>query len=380
MSRLRILHLVTRSQRRGAEVVALELARQLDALGHDDRVVALGPAFDGSVEPGLPALVARPNLGLGASVSLLRALRRDLARRPVDLVLAHGGRPFEIAVLARRGSEPPVVWQRILPFPENMWNAPRRTWWRRLARAGDAAVVLTPDLEAELRRLDFRGPIWTIQNFRSAEPFTGLDRAAASAALRAELAIAPGRGVVGLVGHLVEQKQPLRALDVLAGVHARGVDADLVVAGDGPLRVPFEREAAARGLSASVHVLGERTDVAAVLGGIDVLVSTSASEGVPGVLIEALMAGCPVVAMRVGGVATVVDDGTTGLLVDPGDVDAMSGRVAELLRDPPRRERLGAAGRSRADEFSATRAAAVYAARFAELAGGTGPGSTPAPR
>src|SRR5437764_1790568 len=221
MSRLRILHLVTRSERRGAEVVALELARQLDALGHDDRVLALVSGFDGSLEPELPSLLRRPDVGIAAFVPLRRALRRELDLRPVDLVLAHGGRPFEIAVLARRRGKPPVVWQRILPFPAAMWSPLRRAWWRRLARAGDGAVVLTNDLESELLRLGFRGPIWRSPNCRDPAPFVDLDRRAAGAALHAELGIAPDTGVIGLVGHLIEQKRPDRALDVLAEVHAR---------------------------------------------------------------------------------------------------------------------------------------------------------------
>ena len=379
MSRLRILHLVTRSQRRGAEVVALELARQLDALGHDDRVVALVPGFDGSVEPDLPPLVERPNVGILASGSLRRALRRELDRRPVDLVLAHGGRPFAIAVRARPRPEPIVVWQRILPFPAAMWRPPRRAWWRRLANAGAGAVVLTDELEAELRRLGFRGPIWKIENFRASAPFADLDREQAAAALRAEIGVGADVRVIGLVGHLIEQKRPGRALDVLAGVHARGEHAHLVVAGDGPLRESLDRDVSARGLGAFVHLLGERRDVGAVLGGIDLLVSTSAAEGVPGVLIEALMAGCPVVAMRVGGVATVVEDGVTGILVDAGDTSAMTERVVRLLRDAPLRERLGSTARLRSDDFSAPRAAREYASRFEELLRGTAPDAEAAP-
>ena len=327
------------------------------------------PAFDGSIEAELPPLLSGTNVGTRASLRLRRALRRELERRPVDLVLAHGGRPFEIAVLARRGAAPLIVWQRILPFPAAMWNPARRAWWRRLARAGDAAVVLTSDLESELRRIDFRGPIWTIQNFRDPGIFAGLDRRAAGAALRADLQVDSDVALIGLVGHLIEQKRPERAVEVLAGVRARGEPAHLVVAGDGPLREHFERDAAARGLSAFVHVLGERRDIDVVLGGIDLLLSTSASEGVPGVLIEALMAGCPVVAMRVGGVATVVDDGATGVLVEPGDVVAMAEEVVKLLRDASLRGRFGEAARRRSVDFSARTAAQVYAARFEELIG-----------
>lgn len=379
MARLRILHLVTRSQRRGAEVVALELARQLDALGHDDRVVALAPAFDGSIEPALPPLGARAPVGVPARYSLRRALRRDLERHPADLVLAHGGTPFLIAVGARRATAPLVVWQRILPFPAAMWRPPRRTWWTRVARRGDGAVVLTHELETELRRLGFRAPIWTVQNFRDPEPFVGLDRAAAGAALRTELGIPHDAPVIGLVGHLVEQKRPDRALDVIAGAHARGEPAHLVIAGDGPLREQLEHDVATRALTPFVHVLGERRDVPTVLGGIDILVSTSASEGVPGVLIEALMAGCPVVAMHVGGIATVVENDVTGVLVEAGAVDAVTDRVVELLHDRPRRDAMSAAGRSRAELFSARAAARVYAERFESLLGGREPKSTAAP-
>ncbi|MCU1464562.1 MAG: hypothetical protein JWM72_490 [Actinomycetia bacterium] len=379
MARLRILHLVTRSQRRGAEIVALELARQLDALGHDDRVVALAPAFDGSIDPALPPLGVRAHVGASARYSLRRALRRDLESHPADVVLAHGGTPFQIAVGARRGPAPLVVWQRILPFPATMWGLPRRMWWTRLARRGDAAVVLTNELEAELRRLGFRAPIWTVQNFRDAEPFVALDRAAAAGALRVELGIPHDAPVIGLVGHLVEQKRPERVLDVIAGARARGEAAHLVIAGDGPLREQLEHDVATRALTPFVHVLGERRDIPTVLGGIDVLVSTSASEGVPGVLIEALLAGCPVVAMRVGGIATVVEQGVTGLLVEPGAVDAVTERVVELLRDRPRRDAMSAAGRSRAELFSARAAALVYAERFEGLLGGREPKSAATP-
>ena len=371
MSRLRILHVVTRSQRRGAEVVALELARQLDALGHDDRVVALAPAFDGSRVDELPPLVDRPGLGVRATGALRRALRDELERRPVDLVLAHGGQPFQIAASARRGSRPFVVWQRILPFPAAIWSQPRRFRWQRIARRADAAVVLTEDLEVELRRLGFGGPVWAIQNFRDATPFADLDRNAAAAALRAELGLGLDARIVGFLGHLIEQKRPERALDVLALVHAQGERAHLVVAGDGPRRADFERDASASGLGEFVHVLGDRRDVDVLLGGIDVLISTSASEGVPGVLIEALMAGCPVVAMLVGGIATVVDDGTTGILVGSGDSGALADQVVQLLRDPSRRERMTAAARLRSAEFSATNAARLYEQRFESLLAGS---------
>ena len=366
---LRILHLVTRSQRRGAELVAVELARGLDALGHTDRVRALGLGFDGSEDADIPPLTRRADDGLVALWLGARALRRALKREPVDVVMAHGGRAVEAAVLVRRGGHPLIVWQRILGFPPSIWRPLRRVRWRMVVRRIDAAVALTPDLEAELRRLGFTGPVWAIPNFRDPEPFVAVDRAVAGRKLRAELRLDDNVDLVGLVGHLIEQKRPDRALDALEAMHARGAAAHLVVAGDGPLRGDLERDVARRGLAAYVHLLGSRDDIAYLLAAIDVLILTSDAEGLPGVLIEAQMAGCPIVTVPVGGVRELVDDGETGLVTEQVDATELAERVVGLLRDPKLRARLGERARRRAVRFTSRAAAGTYAARLAEIAG-----------
>jgi glycosyltransferase involved in cell wall biosynthesis len=364
---MRILHLVTRSQRRGAELVAVELARGLDALGHSNQVLALGLGFDGSEDVDLPPLTRRTDGGYRALWLGARALKRHLDLEPADIVIAHGGRAVEAAVLARRRHRPIIVWQRILGFPPHMWRPVRRFRWRVVVRRIDAAVALTPDLGDELVRLGFKGPVWAIPNFRDPEPFVGVDRDAAAEQLRAELEIPEAAGVIGFVGHLIAQKRPDRALDVLVAVQALGERAHFVVAGDGPLRNRFELDVAARGLGEFVHVLGDRNDIPQILAAIDVFILTSDSEGLPGVLIEAQMAGCPVVTVPVGGVRDLVDDGETGIVTDGLDPEELAERVVELLRDPQLRFRLGERARRRAVRFSSTRAAGTYAARLAEV-------------
>lgn len=369
MGSLRILHLVTRSQRRGAELVAVELARGLDALGHTNRVLALGLGFDGGEDVDLPPLTRRSDTGVRALWLGTRALRRHLAREPVDILIAHGGRAVEAAVLARRRGRPLIVWQRILGFPPNLWRPVRRLQWRAIMRRVDAAVALTPDLGDELGRLGFDGPIWAIPNFRDPEPFVAVDRDEAAIELRAELGVPQDVGLVGFVGHLIAQKRPDRALDALEAVRRLGEHAHLVVAGDGPLREQFELDVVARGLAGLVHVLGHRNDIPKILAAIDVFILTSDSEGLPGVLIEAQMAGCPVVTVAVGGVRDLVDDGETGFVIDGLDPEDLARRVVDLLRDRPLRIRLGERARRRAVRFSSTRAAGTYAARLAEVVG-----------
>ena len=246
------------------------------------------------------------------------------------------------------------MWQRILGFGDRVGQPGRRQWWRFVARRIDAAVVLTPEMGAELAALGFSGPVRTIANFRSPERFVAVDRVAAGRGLRAELGVEPEVRLLGLIGHLIEQKRPERALAVLQRVRAAGEPVHLVVAGTGPLRADFEAAAHARGLDQFVHLLGHRDDVEHVLGGIDILLLTSDSEGIPGIVIEATMTGCPVVTFPLGAVGTVVEDGTTGVVL-----------AACRHRPHGRRRRRAVARRGRAprDERRRPRAAPTRSPR-----------------
>lgn len=375
---LRILHLVARSQRRGAEVFALELAAELDGLGHRNRVVALGTASDGGREPDLDPLVATAGLGPRDLPPRVRAVRALLRSEPVDVVLAHGGWAAQVVALAApRRDRPLLVWQRIGDLSPSVWKPGRREWWRFVARRFDAGVALTDDLAGELRRLGFRGPVWVIPNSRRPDRFLALDRPAAAAALRAELGVGADVPVVAFVGHLDRMKRADRAVAVAAAVRDRGVPARLVLVGEGPRRTELDAQVAAAGLGDRVTFLGRRTDVEHVLAGADLLLLTSDLEGIPGVAIEALMAGLPVVTVPVGGVAQVVEDGVTGLVLPDAAVDGLADAVVALLADPARRTAMGAAARSRTDRFSTATTARTYAASMraavARRASGPGP-------
>jgi glycosyltransferase involved in cell wall biosynthesis len=363
-ARMRILHAVCHSHRRGSEMAALELAGELERLGHRNRLVAMGPALDGCQEPDLPSLGRSWREGPTQLVTLAFRLRRLLAREPVDVVLAHGSWPAGVVALAAPRHGPLLVWQRILGFPDTVWGPLRRRWWGTVARRMDAGVALTPDQGDELRRLGFRGPVWVIPNFRRPERFLAVDRDVAGARLRAEIGVPDGTPVVGFVGHLVSQKRADRALDVLSRLRADGREVHMVVVGDGALRGDLEARAERLDVADAVTFLGHRDDVEWVLGGVDLAVLTSDTETMPGVSIEALMAGCPMVTVPVVGVDQVVEHSVTGLVVDgfepPEITDALSG----LLDDDDARRAMSRASRARAERFSARTAAAVYAERL----------------
>jgi glycosyltransferase involved in cell wall biosynthesis len=141
-----------------------------------------------------------------------------------------------------------------------------------------------------------------------------------------------------------------RTDDVLHAFRAlreRGIEAKLCLVGDGPDRRAIERRAHDLGLMRDTLFLGYQEDVAPFYAAFDAFVLPSGNEGTPVTTIEALAAGRPVVATRVGGVPDVVRDGEDGFLVDSGDVGLLGDRLATLARDEALRKRMGTAGRSR---------------------------------
>jgi glycosyltransferase involved in cell wall biosynthesis len=124
----------------------------------------------------------------------------------------------------------------------------------------------------------------------------------------------------------------------------------VVLVGDGPARPQLERLAAELGVGDRLVITGWRDDARSYLETLDLFVLPSHFEGFPLSAVEAMLAGRPVVATDVGGVAELVVHGATGLLVPRGDPEALSRSIRTLLDDPERRQRMGAEGRALARE------------------------------
>lgn len=166
-------------------------------------------------------------------------------------------------------------------------------------------------------------------------------------ALRHRYGIGLDRFVVGWFGRMTAVKRTEDLLDALAALRERGIDALLLLVGDGTDRERLEQLAHGRGLAKSCLFVGYQEDVAPWYAMCDAVVLTSANEGTPVTIIEALAAGRPVVATNVGGVRDVVDEGVSGFLVRRGDTHAIAERLEVLARDPVRRSAMGEAGRTR---------------------------------
>ena len=158
---------------------------------------------------------------------------------------------------------------------------------------------------------------------------------------------AMGMPVIVSVGRFQAPKDAMTLLRALALL--RGPYRALLV-GDGPDLPAAEEERRRLGLDDPVVFAGERNDIPAILASSHVFVLSSRSEALPVSILEAMAAGLPVVATRVGGVPEIVVDGETGLLVSAADPPALAAALQRLVDDPELRARLGFAGRQRAEE------------------------------
>ncbi|MEO5819962.1 MAG: glycosyltransferase, partial [Vicinamibacteraceae bacterium] len=164
--------------------------------------------------------------------------------------------------------------------------------------------------------------------------------------LRRELGLPPDTPLVGIVARLVPVKAHEIFLQAAKAIAPVRPDIVFLVVGDGERRAELEGLARAAGLASRVRFLGWRADLDRLYADLDVVVLTSKNEGSPVALIEAMAAGRAVVSTRAGGVEDVVTDGETGVIVPIGDASAVARAIVDLIEDPHRAARLGAAARA----------------------------------
>jgi glycosyltransferase involved in cell wall biosynthesis len=294
-------------------------------------------------EAGVPAEVGR--LGGHASLHHARRFADQLRRqRPDALLLGTFKKTWLGAMAGRRAGVPRVVARIGLAT-----DLPGRSVFYRVAFGHwiDRVVVSAADLAAPVR-----ASMSSSAARRVVVIHNGVDEPSRSlppGGLRRELGIPPAAPVAGAVARLVGQKR----LDLLLRAVARIEGVRCLIAGDGPERTALARLAVELGIGDRVTLLGHRGAVGDVLDALDVFVVTSRVEGMSNAMLEALVAGVPVVSTPVSGATEALeplaDGGRPGLIVEPAE-NAVAARVSEVLADPAARARMSAAARVRARE------------------------------
>jgi glycosyltransferase involved in cell wall biosynthesis len=281
--------------------------------------------------PGLGREV-RPWRDLQALVGLYRMMR---SFRP-QIVHTHTAKAGMLGRIAARAAGVPVVVHTfhghvLRGYFGRLTTAFYRAVERRLGASSDALVAVSEAVKSDLVALGV-APDAKIRVIPLGLDLESLAGPLPRGSLRREADVSDRAPLVGIVGRLAPIKDVGTFLRAALGGRAAMPEARFAVVGDGEERARLEEESARQGLGGAVFFHGWRRDMAEVYGDLDVVVNCSRNEGTPVALIEALAAGRPVVATRVGGTPDLLGEGRRGALVPPGDADALAAAVLEALR------------------------------------------------
>jgi glycosyltransferase involved in cell wall biosynthesis len=381
---MRVITVITRLNIGGASPPVIAQAAGLKARGHDSLLVCGTPQrHEGSMEEdarraGADVLHFPPlcrNPGARTDARALAGLHALFRKSRPDVVSTHMSKAGAIGRVAARAAGVPVV---VHTYHGKGFHVFSSRWKERaallaeraLGRLSTANIVVSEKQRAEFVSLGIAPDRLRVIRY-------GLDldvlMCAGAAPLHAELALPPSVRLVGVVARVVAIKGQDVLLRAAARLRPSYPDVHYVIAGDGDARAFCETLASELQLADRVHFLGWRRDVPALLRSLSVAVLPTVLdfEGTPLAVIEAMAAGRPVVATDVGGVAEVVRNGETGLLIPPRDDEALARAIDAQLSNTAAAASMAAAGqRLVAGLYRKQRMVDETEALFLELVGG----------
>jgi glycosyltransferase involved in cell wall biosynthesis len=365
----KVLHIITRLIKGGASEIALLVVVNLDKTRYQTALVS-GPSIgpEGEVESKarrlgvdltiIPSLIREINPI--ADLKTLYKLYRFIQARQFDIVHTHTSKAGTLGRLAAKLAGVPIIVHN--PHSHIFYGYYGRflsyvfVWIEKiLALLTDRILTLTSTGKREHIEYGVGPPSkFTVvhsgvplERFLNAKKITLHKRRL----LRQEFGVNENEQICIFVSRLAPVKGHKYLISAIPKVLENVPSAKFLLVGDGELRGNLEQQAFLE-LSLpndSVIFTGLRHDVPGLLAISDLFVLSSINEGMGMVLVEAMAAGLPVVATRVGGVADVVVDGETGILVPPRNPNALSDAIVKLLKDENMRRRMGEAGQARVD-------------------------------
>lgn len=345
----------------GAEALALDITRRTDRARFRPLACALrvtGEMEERFNEAGVETRVIGAREGRGLDIRAIFRLAKLLKREHVQVLQCHNRASHMYGAFAAKLAGVPAVICTRHAAPLNYGNKGRPVPLERLA------IPLTHWFVAVSKEVHEtaveRG---RVPAGRSSVIPNGVDLS------RFQMnGSVPAESDLVCVARLSPEKRHDLLLAAVRRLSELGIKPTLTLAGDGPARPSVEARIKEFGLSGQVRLLGTRKDVPELLGSANIFVLTSDTEGLPITIIEAMAAGKPVVATRVGGVPDVVVDGETGILVPAGDVEQLARALEKMLRDEALRKRMGAAGsRAARERFDIVETVRHYEALYTRL-------------
>jgi glycosyltransferase involved in cell wall biosynthesis len=363
----RILLVITRLTVGGDTNVVLDIAEHFNRHPQFEVHLAVGPVAAGEVDLTsraherniqtrvVPSLVNRihPISNLAAALALHRIIRRG----QYDIVHTHSSVAGVVGRLAAFAAGVPVIVHHIHGWGlrPDMSTQVRQLYLaleRLCARLSDRLIAVSqPTIRKGLAyHICRQDKFVLIHNGLALNRFR---QRVDDATKRLALGLHPQWKLVGMIGRLDDQKNPLDFIRAAARVVREYPSVQFLLAGEGALRPACERLIRELALEEKVRLLGHRNDIAEIVPILTLTALSSLWEGLPVVFQEAMSAGKPIVANDVDGASDVVIDGETGYLVPPHQPDDMAKRILWLLNDETACRAMGTLAQERSEAFSA---------------------------
>ncbi len=360
MKRVKILHIITRLAAGGAQRIAASIAGTLDrdkyevtfASGLQDFCKDIKDEWNIDVTI-IPNLVREIN-PLKDLIALIR-LYFFIKKNRFDIVHTYTSKAGILGRVAAKLAGVPIILHspRGSIFHSVYYGPKARFLLRRLenfaASFTDKIITCSEDEKKDYleNRIGTRDKYITIYSGLKEDDFL---KSYDGNSKRRELGISDDAILIGSVARLAPEKGHIFCLEAFRMLADKFPKVILLVVGGGPLRRDVEAKIDGLGLNNNVVMTGHRGDVLEIFASLDISLHTSMWEGLPRTIIEAMFMGKPIIATKVGGIPELIEDGITGILIQPNDKEALVSAVATLINDKSLAKRFGDTARVHAKE------------------------------
>ena len=326
ISALKILQIIQKPQRRGAEIFTCQLSEKLLALGHQVVIIALFEGEDQLPFSGEIIKLNRPYAKRWRDFTGWRHIAEVIADKEPDIVQANAGDTLKYAVLSRRifGWKQPVVSRNASMVSLYIKNPVIEAVNRWLYSHTERIISVSNNSMQDLNTL------FPATKEKSTVIPVGVDT---DELKWSKLSWPQDQRHIVHVGGFTFEKNHQGLLRIFSALNRKFHNLHLHLVGDGPLKPAIEKEVTEMGLT-NITFYGYRSNPLDFIASADVLVLPSIIEGLPGVILEAFYCQTPVVAYNVGGIGEVIEDKITGRLISPGDENSFISSMEDILNDP----------------------------------------------
>ena len=353
-AKINIVQILLKLDFGGAENLAIELANRLDRNRYRTIICSLEkPSFLTDKVNDLGIKFFSFNKRPGLDPILILKLAYLMWKEKIHLVHTHNRGALAYGTLAAKLAGVPVV-------INTRHGSGKRACSRILWKMNDRIVAVCQEVCKNLLKYNMISPLLvkTIVNGIDIDKYISKENILN---VKEQIGLKDSELIIGTVARLSPEKDIFTLLQAFLKINQRIPKAVLVIAGDGSLRKELEYKAKKMDILDKVLFLGFYKNISELINIFDVFLLSSLNEGLPLVLIEAMAAGKPIVATKVGGVSEVVANGETGFLVPPKEPDKIAEMTITILRNLELAKKFGEAGRRRAKEkFSLNRMVNEY--------------------